>query len=534
MAEAWALDPRVAQMAWLRGVDGPEALAWRLEPSWARSTDPHLLPGVDAAVDRIRRAIEARERIVVYGDYDVDGVTATALLVRTLEKLGAEASFFIPNRFSDGYGLHLDCIQELKASRDPGLLISVDCGVRSVGEVQASRELGLDWVISDHHALGVELPPACAVVHPHLGDYPNRHLAGVGVAFKLAQALLGAVPQPSGADAAFLDGLLKLVAIGTVADVMPLVDENALLVRRGLDSLAGKNGPGLAALLRAAKKEGTIGAQDIAFGVGPRLNAVGRMGGAEDAVRLLLTRDAAEADTLMVRVEALNGERRTIQQELAGRLPAPTEEAFDLVLDPTAHKGVIGIVAGHRMRATGRPAGVCTVVDGVAHCSLRAPEGYDLGELLALAQPFILGGGGHRVAAGLSFEAPRLAFVRQALQRGASAQALGRAIPPLLLDGAPGELPEDADLARLEPFGQGFAPPLAKVEGLVAASAVFSADHWKLRLQGLPDPLTWFANHERPAQPRVGERLCVAAVPQGSARWGRSWIVDSLLGEPVP
>ena len=534
LAEAWNLEPRLARLAWLRGADRPEALAWRLDPSWTRSTDPHLLPGVDQAVACIRKAIEARERIVVYGDYDVDGVTATALLVRALEKLGAEVSFFIPNRFSDGYGLHLDCIQELKATRDPGLLISVDCGVRSVEEVKASTELGLDWVITDHHALGTELPPACAVVHPHLDDYPNRFLAGVGVAFKLAQALLGAVPHPAETDALFLDGLIKLVAIGTVADMMPLVDENALLVRRGLASLGGKNGPGLAALLRAAKKEGVLGAQDIAFGIGPRLNAVGRMGGAEDAVRLLLTRDAVEADILMARVEALNLERRAIQQDLAARLPAPDVGAFDLVMDPTAHKGVIGIVAGHRMRASGRPAGVCTVIDGVAHCSLRAPEGYDLGELLVLAQPFILCGGGHRAAAGLSFEASRFAFVRQALQRGAEGQALGREASPLLVDGGPDELPSDTDLARLEPYGQGFAPPMARLEGLLTASATFGTDHWKLRMKGLPDPLTWFSNHDRPTQPLEGTRLRVAAHPQGSERWGRSWLVDAELGEELP
>jgi len=534
LAQACSIDLRLARLAWLRQVDRPEDLAWRLDPSWARSTDPHLLPGVDAAVARIRRAVDGRERIVVYGDYDVDGVTATALLVRTLEKLGADVSFFIPNRFSDGYGLHLDCIQELKASRDPGLLISVDCGVRSLAEVAASTELGLDWVITDHHALGPDLPAACAVVHPHLDGYANPYLAGVGVAFKLAQALIGAVPQPVGADAAFLDGLLKLVAIGTVADVMPLVGENALLVRRGLQSLAGKNGPGLAALLRAAKKEGAPGAQDIAFGLAPRLNAVGRMGGAEDAVRLLLTRDEPEADQLMVRVEALNLERRAIQQALAARLPEPTGEAFDLVMDPTAHKGVIGIVAGQRMRVSGRPAGVCTVIDGVAHCSLRAPEGYDLGALLALAQPFILGGGGHRVAAGLSFEASRLAFVRQALQRGAAQQAEGRELPPLLVDGAPEDLPSDAELPLLEPYGQGFSPALARVEGEVASTQIFGAEHWKVRLKGVPDPITWFAGAARPDQPEPGTRLRLAAVPQGSLRWGRSWLVDAELGDEAP
>ena len=236
----------------------------------------------------------------------------------------------------------------------------------------------------------------------------------------------------------------------------------------------------------------------------------------------------------MVRVEALNLERRAIQQELAAGCQRPAEGAFDLVMDPTAHKGVIGIVAGHRMRASGRPSGVCTVIDGVAHCSLRAPEGYDLGELLALAQPFILGGGGHRVAAGLSFLAPRLAFVRQALQRGASLQAEGRELRPLMVDGSPGDLPEDADLARLEPFGQGFAPPMARLEGTLVSCAVFGADHWKLRLGGLPDPITWFERPGRPTQPKVGALLHVAATPQGSERWGRSWLVDSVLGEALP
>ena len=354
------------------------------------------------------------------------------------------------------------------------------------------------------------------------------------MAFKLAQALLGAVPTPEGTDAAFLDGLLKLVAIGTVSDMMPLVEENALLVRRGLEALAQRNGPGLAALLRAAKKEGALGAQDIAFGLGPRLNAVGRMGGAEDAVRLLLTRDADEATTLMVRVEALNAERRATQQALTRQLPPPGDEPFDLILEPTAHKGVIGIVAGHRMRASGRPAGVCTVVDGVAHCSLRAPEGYDLGALLALAQPFTLGGGGHKVAAGLSFEANRFPFVRSALQRGAAEQAVGRELPPLLLDGDPMDLAADGSLARLEPFGQGFAPVLARLEGVVEKSVIFSADHWRLGLSGVKGSVTWFAGEGRPAQPRLGDRLCLAATPQDSDRWGRSWLVDAPLAEAVP
>ena len=533
LAAAWDLTPAGARLAWLRGVDRPEDLAWRLDPGWHRTTDPHLLPGVDAAVARIRQALEARERMVVYGDYDADGLTATALLVRTLERLGAEVSWFIPDRFSDGYGLHLDCIQELKAQRDPRLLISVDCGVRSVAEVEASTALGLDWIITDHHAPGPVLPPACAVVHPQLGDYGNPHLAGVGVAFKLAQALLGAAPQPGAADAPFLDGLLKLVALGTVADMAPLAGENALLVRRGLDGLAGRNAAGLAALLKSRRQDRPLGAQDIAFGLGPRLNAVGRMGSAAAAVDLLLCRDAEGAAGLMAQVEAANEARRITQKELSRLLPPVSEAPFDLVVQEGAHRGVLGIVAGRRMRESGRPTGVCTLEDGVAHGSLRAPEGYDLGVLLARAQPFLLGGGGHRAAAGVSFPRARLPFVLEAFRTGAAAQAADRRPAPVAVDGGPGELPEAPELARLEPFGQGFPPPLAVVEGRLQSRKPFSEHHWNLSLDGLADRLTWFAGEDRP-EVTVGEHLCLAVTPQESSSWGRSWVVDQALAEAVP
>lgn len=534
MAQTWDLDSKAARLAWLRGLDQPDDLAWRLDSAWSRTTDPYLLPGVAEAVVRIREAIERGQSICVYGDYDVDGVTSSALLIRVLEKLGAKASFFIPNRFSDGYGLHMDCIHELKETRNPDLLVSVDCGVRSVEEVRASAELGMDWVITDHHALASELPAAKAVVHPHLGDYLNRGLAGVGVAFKLAQALLDAVPTPKGEDVVFLDGLLKLVAIGTIADMMPLNGENALLVRRGIEALRGANGPGLAALLKAARIEpgAVVRAQDIAFGVAPRLNAVGRMGGAEDAVRLLLTRDPAEAKRLAERVESLNSERRRIQRSLSSSLLAPNGEAFDLVVDPTAHKGVIGIVAGHRMRESGRPTGVCTVLDGVAQCSLRAPEGFDLGELLHLAQPFILSSGGHRAAAGMSFDLAKLPFVRQSLQKGATIQARGLRPPSLAVDGMGANvIPVASELDRLEPFGQGFPPPLVVLEGaLQAAPQTFGDGHAKLRLTGLSELLTWFSGAAGAAHLKSGDEIRFACTVQDQPRWGRSWLVDGPAG----
>jgi single-stranded-DNA-specific exonuclease len=507
-------------------------LAWRLDPSWARSTDPFLLAGVTAAVARIRQALAGHEPICVYGDYDVDGVSATALLVRVLEKLGADVRFFIPNRFNDGYGLHLDCIRDQLAARGPALMISVDCGVRSVAEVDASRELGLTWIITDHHALGPELPRAAAVVHPGLCDYANPNLAGVGVAFKLAQALLDAAPCPAPRDEAFLDGLLKLVALGTVADMVPLLGENALLVKRGLIALAGTNGPGLAELLKAARVEGAVRAQHIGFGMGPRINAVGRMGGAEDAVRLLLTRDPREAQALMARVEALNLERREIQQALGRRLPPPGEAPFDLVLEPDAHKGVIGIVAGQRMRVTGRPSAVGTVLDGIAHCSVRAPEGYDLRPALELLRPYLLSGGGHRYAAGLTFQMGKLGFIRRTLERVAMEQAAEAPEAALLVDGAGTELaPSQAELERLEPFGQGFPEPLLVVRGQLAAPArSFGAGHRKFRLQGEPTEFTLFAGEP---QAELDGPLCLAVSPMDSARWGRSWRVDTFLDPAV-
>ncbi len=525
LARAWDLSPEGARLAWLRDADGDE-LGWRLDPSWARSTDPFLLPGVAGAVARIRAALERDETICVYGDYDVDGVTASALLMRVLEKLGAKASFFIPNRFNDGYGLNLECIREVVAQRGPTLLISVDCGVRSLAEVEATRDLGADWIITDHHALGPELP-ACPVVHPGLEDYPNPALAGVGVAFKLAQALLDAAPTPRAGDGPFLDGLLKLVALGTVADMVPLRGENALLVKRGLLALAGANGPGLSALLRAAKVDGAVRAKDIGYQIGPRLNAVGRMGGAEDAVRLLLARDAATAASLMERVEALNLERREIQRALGEQLPPPGEDAFDLVVEPTAHKGVIGIVAGHRMRAAQRPSAVCTVIEGVAHCSVRAPEPYDLRELLERARPYLTTGGGHRYAAGMTFPMNNLRMVKRTLELGARDQAVDAPDAAVVVDGAGTRLaPSRAELERLEPFGQGFPEPLLLVEGQIAGQPkTFGAGYRKFRMAGEAEEFTLFAEEPRSLE----GQLCLAVAPQDHPRWGRSWRVDGAV-----
>jgi single-stranded-DNA-specific exonuclease len=256
------------------------------------------------------------------------------------------------------------------------------------------------------------------------------------------------------------------------------------------------------------------------------------MGGAEDAVRLLLARDPQEASGLAAKVEALNLERRTIQQDLFRRLPVPDGSPFDLVIDAGAHKGVIGIVAGQRMRESGVPTAVCTILDGIAQGSLRAPEGYDLGALLDLARPFLRSGGGHRLAAGISFELSRLPFVREAMRRGAAEQAAVMAPPALDVDGAATDLiPPHDELAKLEPFGQGFPEPVVILEGKLQDSMrTFGNGHRKLRINGHPTDLVWFSSEEATAGITPGDFLRLAVSPQDHPRWGRSWQIKAALG----
>lgn len=532
LQDAFALSERAARLAWLRHED-ETLLQYRIHADFRDSHDPYRMDDMGKAVDHIRAAILAKTPMCVYGDYDVDGVTATALLVRVLERLGANVDYFIPNRFNDGYGLHMECIQERVSAKGPCLFISVDCGIRSVEEVKQSLELGLNWIITDHHALGPDLPPAIACLHPLLGDTGNPHLAGVGVAFKLAQALLDAAPIPKGSDIAFLDGLLKLVAIGSVADMVRLQGENALLVKRGLKALGAGNGPGIQELFKLARIQGVPRATDIAFGVSPRLNAVGRMGGAQDAVRLLLTRSPEEAAQLALQVDQLNTERKRIQDALNAQMPPYDGQPFDLVLFPEAHKGVLGIVASRRMRDIHRPVGVGSILDGVAHCSLRAPKGYDLTELLNLVQPFLKSGGGHAQAAGISFDKARLAFIRQGLNRGAEAQSLGVGPSVLEVDGLGSELcPDWEDLLKLEPFGQGFPEACFVHKGpLQEAPQAFGAGHCRFRIRGADAPFTWFYGQEQSQSWALGQELEVAVHVQEHPRFGRSFLVEHMLSD---
>ena len=315
--------------------------------------DPFLLGDMEAACDRIEQAIAAGERICVHGDYDVDGICATALAVEVLEELGAHVEWHLPSRFEEGYGVGVEALERVAAS-GVRLLLTVDCGITAVSEVERARELGMDVIVTDHHRPGPALPDAPRVA-TRPSDYPFPELCGSGVVFKLAEALHGR----AGRDPADLERHLDLVALATVADVVPLLDENRRLVRAGLRRLARTTRPGLRALMAGARVDRTrIGAGDLGFRLGPRINAAGRLGHPGDALELLLTDDEGRARELAEKLETLNRRRQQVEIEILDGAVAQVESADRRVaLPPRVRPGLVRVARGrdrHRRLAAGR------------------------------------------------------------------------------------------------------------------------------------------------------------------------------------
>jgi single-stranded-DNA-specific exonuclease len=435
--------PWVAECLVRRGLSEPGVAAKFLKPLLRTLSDPFLLPAMDAAVARVLAAVEKRERIVLYGDYDVDGVTSLALLTRLLRAYGAEVATFLPHRVDEGYGLSADGVTRCIEEHRPGLLLAVDCGTTSVAEIARLRDAGVDVVVLDHHEPKDELPPAVALVNPKVrsaecgvrnegsaSDSALRtphsafeYLCSVGIAFKVAHALLKRRPI-EGFD---IKELLDLVAIGTVADVVPLVDENRIFVRAGLERLAQSRWPGLRALVEVAGLRSPLHATDIGFGIGPRLNAAGRLDSASASLELLLTDDAARAQSLARSLDLQNRERRTIEDEVLGKAEAqitslydPGSESAIVVGGAGWHPGVVGIVASRLQRRYHRPTFVVGFdTMGVGKGSGRSIEGLSLVAALTRCAGLLEKFGGHEMAAGLTmrqehFESFRAAFTEAA------------------------------------------------------------------------------------------------------------------------
>lgn len=456
-----------------RGVHTPEA-AHHLLDGRDELSDPFLLKDMDKAVERIQRAIEEGEPIVIFGDYDVDGVSATAILFECLTNQGAQVRCKLPTREGGGYGLNADILKGL-AAKGYTLVVTVDNGIAAVEEARCAKELGIDLVITDHHLPGDELPEAVAVVDPNRSDdeSPFKFLCGAGVAFKLCAALEGCEP------AELLDMFGELAALGTIADVMPLVGENRTLVREGLAVLQETMRPGLQALLENAGYAGKpVTAETVSYGLAPRLNAAGRMDTAAVALKLLLCENEEQAAGIAARLGEINTERQqTEQQILAAALqtiqadPARTHDRVLVVSGEGWHPGVIGIVASRLMERYGRPAIVISTENGEGRGSGRAPAGFNLHAALAACSSCLIRSGGHAAAAGLLVEEDKIGAFRAAVNAWAAKEYPVPEPGVLRLDAAVRlhelDIASVRQLSRLAPFGSGNPVPLLLVENAV-------------------------------------------------------------------
>jgi len=472
----------VAQLLLSRGIRDPEVARQFLDPKLSGLRDPDELPGTTAAAKLIYEAAEANQRITIYGDYDADGMTATAILLRCLRLLGANVDFYVPHRVDEGYSLNAEALRKL-ADQGTQLVVTVDCGVASVSEAQIAKDLGLTLIVTDHHQMADTLPPAAVIVHPGLPgtDYPFAGLCGAAVAFKLAWALCQCASDGKKVTdrlRTFLLQAVGLAAIGTVCDVVELIDENRILVRYGLDSLKAEPTVGLAALMRKTKlnEKAFLECEDIGFTLGPRLNAAGRLGQADIAIELLTTDSVQRADTIAQYIDELNVQRQSQERSIMLAASKQVKAMGDDLQNSPAlvltshewHAGVIGIVASRLAEKHHRPvvliaADPLGVKPGIGSC--RSVPGFNLHEALAECGQLLESHGGHAAAAGLRIKAANVEQFRAAF-----CQVAREKIDPN--DGG-AELRIDAEASlqmltrqtveqidRLAPFGNGNSRPV--------------------------------------------------------------------------
>lgn len=485
-----------------RGIDTPEQALAFLRPNVNQLHSPFEFHDMDVAVERIQAAAFGGEKIVVYGDYDLDGMTSTTIMVEALEILGADVTAYIPNRFQDGYGPNLDRYQELVA-KGTQLIITVDNGVSGNAAIEYAQNKGVDVVITDHHALPLRLPPAYAIVHPRhpQGAYPFADLSGAGVAFKVTQALLNE-DQPVVSWEDLPVDFLDLVALGEIADMVSLAGENRALVSQGLKQLSMSPRPGIQALLKAAKhaSQEPVTAETVAFKIAPRLNAVGRIADAQLGVDLLRSDDLEQAKKLATQVEALNDQRREIVEEVfaASKQIALQADFKDqgvlIVAGQGWHQGILGIVASRLVDLLEKPVVVLSEVDGIYKGSGRSFGDFDLHQFMSQYQDLYLNFGGHAGALGLSVDPARLADLQKQVAQGSRDLKLVKT--PVAVTAVLKTTTLTTDLYRqlsiLEPFGVDNPQPVFEFDQpRVLAKTTMGAtqQHLKLKLPGMQQPI---------------------------------------------
>jgi single-stranded-DNA-specific exonuclease len=529
LAESLGVSQVVAGLLLARGC-ADEASARRfLRPSHDQLHDPALMLGMSDAVGRILRAIDAGEKILVYGDYDVDGTTGTVVLRKALQLLGARTGYHVPHRFTEGYGVQQPALEKALADGFK-VVVSVDCGIRAHEPLHWARANGLDVIVTDHHLPdeGEGAPPAYAVLNPNQKgcDYPDKHLAGVGVAFKLAHALLRERGRES-----LIGGFLKMVAIGTVADVAQLVGENRTIVALGLADLPKATNPGLRALMEVAGcGDGrSMTSTDLGFRLGPRINAAGRMDAARAVVELFEATEAAQAQALAQHLEERNRERQSVQREivklafaeLAATKDSDPDYRVAVIAGDGWHRGVIGIAASKIAERINRPCVVISLDEEMGHGSARSIEAYHLLDGLTECADLFERFGGHSHAAGLSIKRDRIEDLRRRLNEHAARCLCDEDLVPVLHIDA--ELPAEAltlrlvqELSALEPYGAGNPRPLFMTGELrlLGEPRVMKERHYKLKLMGQdnrPLEAVWWDGVEEAKQtPEADDRIELA------------------------
>ncbi len=486
------ISPIVAALLISRGFETEEKAYKFLNPNYEDLHDPYLLKGMKEAVARILKAIENNEKILIWGDYDVDGTTGTVVLRKCLEILGAKSGFHVPHRFTEGYGVNIPALEKAKENGF-SLVITVDCGIRSFEPLIWAKENGLDIIITDHHLSDEQKgnPPAVAVVNPNQTgcEYPDKNLAGVGVAFKLIQALLKEKGREKTAK-----GFLKVVAIGTIADVMKLTGENRTIVKIGLEDLPKAHNFGLKALMEVADCNSEMTSYDIGFRIGPRINAAGRMDAARHVVELLEADSFETARSLAEMLDSRNRERQKVQQEITKlalfETEGITDKNFVVVAGEGWHRGVIGLAASRIAEKVYRPTIVISLEDGIGHGSARSIANYHLLNGLDSCAELFEQYGGHAAAAGMKIKQENIEKLQEKLDEHAGKHLSPEdLIPEIKIDAAVSSktlnLDLVEDLKKLEPFGMGNPKPVFATKNLQLQGDPFvmKEKHLKLKLR---------------------------------------------------
>ena len=485
----------IAKILFNRGIESVADAERFFNPDWSDLHDPFLMQDMDLAVDRIIKALKQKERIFIYGDYDVDGITSVSLLILFLRELGGNVFFFIPDRLKEGYGLSKDGIDNA-VKVDASLLITVDCGITAIDEIEYAREKGIDVIISDHHEPASDLPNAVAILDPKRNEcnYPFKELAGVGVAYKLIQA----ISQKAELDEKVYREFVDLVALGSAADIVPIIDENRILVNKGLEKINRRDRLGIFALIEssglAAKK---IGTGQVVFMLSPRINAVGRLGNAERAVRMLITDSGQQAKNIAHILESENKHRKNIDEETFKEAVELIELDHNVEKDRAIvlahddwHSGVIGIVASRIAEKVFRPTIMIAVEDGVGKGSARSIANFDIYSALKQCEDFLIGFGGHKYAAGLTIESGQISDFRTAFKKAASEMIKEEDLVQTILIDSEINLSEISEnflgfLDRFAPFGPKNMRPvfLSQCVQVVGTPRIVGNNHLKFRVR---------------------------------------------------